>query len=210
MSRPDNATTGWHSDDEYEFPEGIDWSTVGPIEGDEPNLGVQTQPPASSNPPPPSELPQRPGSSSSSYGFTDLETLNEDDLAELDETERLYGLVTGEWTEPIHQSPPQCAHRDRHGERPLENTAPNSSRTLDTISRPIARLPTADDLVLLSSQSSTSLKRKPSSEVKKAKTLPLECTKSSSKGKETAQDILIEDVIQTVYDSFVESCSCPM
>ena len=103
MSQPDNSTTGWHSDDEYEFPEGIDWSTVGPIESDEQNLaGVQTQPP------PPSEPPQRPGSSSSSYGFTDLETLNEDDLAELDETERLYGLIAGEWIEPTHHSPPNA------------------------------------------------------------------------------------------------------
>jgi len=100
MSRPINSTAGWHSDDEYEFPEGIDWSAVGPIEGDEPNLvttaGAQTQPFAPSNPPPSSEPPQRPGSSSSSYGFTDFETLDEGDLAELDETERLYGLVTGE------------------------------------------------------------------------------------------------------------------
>lgn len=104
MSRPNNPTTAWHSDDEYEFPEGIDWSTVGPTEGDGPNLetavGTQTRTPVSSNPPPSSEPPQRPSSSSSSYGFTDLETLNEDDLAELDETERLHGLVTGEWTWP--------------------------------------------------------------------------------------------------------------
>jgi len=112
MSRHDNSTAGWHSDDEYQFPEGVDWNTIGHIEGDGPDLettagvDVQTQPPTSSNPPPPSELPQRPSSSSSSYGFTDLETLNEDDLAELDETERLYGLVTGKWTEPtISHSP---------------------------------------------------------------------------------------------------------
>ena len=111
---------------------------------------------------------------------------------------------------------PRCAHRDRCGGRPLEDTPPSSARTPDVISRPIARLPTADDLVLSSSQSSTSSKRKFSNEnaksspLKKSKTLPLECAKSSSKGKETARDIPAEDVVQAVYDSFVESCSCPM
>jgi len=100
MSRPNNSTAGWHSDDEYEFPEGVNWDAVCPTEGDGPSLEttveVQTQPSVSSNPPPSSELPQRPGSSSSSYGFVDFELLNEDDLAELDETERLYGVVPGE------------------------------------------------------------------------------------------------------------------
>ena len=102
MSQPNNSTTSLRDDDEYEFPdelEGIDWSAVGPIEGDEPKPETpaeeQTQS-APDDPPPPTELPPRPGSSSSSYGFTDIETLDEDDLAELDETERLYGLATGE------------------------------------------------------------------------------------------------------------------
>src|ERR1700744_2704295 len=106
-------------------------------------------------------------------------------------------------------------HRDRHTEDILENTPSSSARTLDAFPRPIARLPTADDIVLPSSQSSTH-KRKLSNEdiksspLKKSKTLPLECTKSSSKGKETARDVPVENVIQTVYDSFVDSCSCPM
>jgi hypothetical protein len=106
MSQPNNSTTGLRGD-EYEFPdelEGIDWSAVGPIEGDEPKPETpaegQTQ---SSAPPPPTELLSRPGSSSSSYGFADIETLDEDDLAELDETERLYGLATGEQTKPIRR-----------------------------------------------------------------------------------------------------------
>jgi hypothetical protein len=105
---------------------------------------------------------------------------------------------------------------DRHvGEIP-ENTPSSSSHTLDAISRPIARLPTADDLVLSSSQSSTSYKRRLSSEynksspLKKSRTLPLELTKSSSKGKGAARDAPVEDLIQAVYDSFVETCSCPM
>jgi hypothetical protein len=105
MSQP-NSTTG-RRDDEYEFPdelEGIDWSAVGPIEGDEPKsettAGAQTQTSAPDESPPPTEPPPRPGSTSSSYGFADIETLDEDDLAELDETERLYGLATGEWMRP--------------------------------------------------------------------------------------------------------------
>jgi len=105
MSQRNSSTTSRRGDDEYEFPdelEGIDWSAVGPIEGDEPKpeatTGVQTQPSASDNPPPPTELPPRPGSSSSSYGFADIETLDENDLAELDQTERSYGLATGERT----------------------------------------------------------------------------------------------------------------
>ena len=88
------STTGQHDDDEYEFPddlEGIDWSIVGPIEGDEPKPET-----ASGSVAPPSDLPPRPGSSSSSYGFSDIETLDANDLAELDEIERLYGLTVGE------------------------------------------------------------------------------------------------------------------
>jgi hypothetical protein len=105
MSQPNNSMTTRRGDDEYEFPdelEGIDWSAVGPIEGDEPKpettAGVQTQPPATDDPHPPTEPPPRPGSSSSSYGFDDIQTLDDDDLAELDQMERLYGLATGEWT----------------------------------------------------------------------------------------------------------------
>ena len=107
MSQPNNSATSLCGDDEYEFPdelEGIDWSAVGPIEGDEPKPEIpaeeQTQSSAPDDPPSSRELPPRPGSSSSSYGFTDIETLDEDDLAELDETERLYGLTTGEQTNP--------------------------------------------------------------------------------------------------------------
>jgi len=112
MPQPNNPATSRRDDDEYEFPdelEGIDWSTVGPIEGDEPKpetaTGAQTQSSAPVGPPPPTEPPPRPGSSSSSYGFADIETLDEGDLAELDETERLYGLATGErpqLTAPMH------------------------------------------------------------------------------------------------------------
>jgi len=109
MSQPNNSTTSLRDDDEYEFPdelEGIDWSAVGLIEGDEPKPETPTEEQTQSapdDPPPPTELPPRPGSSSSSYGFTDIETLDEDDLAELDETERLYGLATGERT--VHPLP---------------------------------------------------------------------------------------------------------
>ena len=109
MSQPNNSTTGRRGDDEFEFLdelEGIDWSTVGPIEGDEQKpetaVGEQIQSSAPGDPPPPMELPLRPGSSSSSYGFADIETLDEGDLAELDETERLYGLTTGERTQSTH------------------------------------------------------------------------------------------------------------
>lgn len=215
-----NSTTSRRGDDEYEFPdelEGIDWSTVGPIEGDEPNPGTpageQTQSSILDDSPLPTELPPRPSSSSSSYGFADIETLDEDDLAELDETERLYGLTTGELTKPTHR---RHAHCGRYVEEILENTPSSSARMLDSIPRPIARLPTAGDVAPLSSQSSVSCKRKLSSEdtksspLKKSRTLPLECTKSGLKGKETARDTPVEDVIRTLYDSFVESCSCPM
>lgn len=111
MSGLNNTATSWRSDDEYEFPdelEGIDWSVVGPIEGDEPKpestTAVRVQQLAPEGPPHHTELPPRPGSSSSSYGFTDIETLDEDDLAELDETERQYGLVAGQWPRPIYNS----------------------------------------------------------------------------------------------------------
>ena len=216
MSQPNNSATGLRGDDEYEFPdelEGIDWSTVGSIEGDEPKTEEQTQSSAPDDPPPPTELPPRPGSSSSSYGFADIETLDEYDLAELDETERLYGLATGEQTKPTCRP---YVHGDRLVEEILENTPSSSARTLDTIPRPLARLPTADDIAVLSNQSSASHKRKPSGEdikpplVKKSRTLPLERVKPSPKGKETARDTPVEDVVQTVYNSFVESCSCPM
>lgn len=112
MSQPNNSTTTRRDEDEYEFPdelEGIDWSVVGPIEGDEPKpetpAGEQIQRFAPDDPPPPTEPPPRPASSSSSYGFAEIETLDENDLAELDETERLYGLTTGEWTQPIQHTP---------------------------------------------------------------------------------------------------------
>ena len=105
---------------------------------------------------------------------------------------------------------------DHHvGEIP-ENTPSSSAQTLDTIFRPVARLPIADDLVPSSNQSSTPYKRKlPSQEgnpssLKKSRTLPLECTKSSSKGKETARGASAQDIIRVVYDSLVETCSCPM
>ena len=109
MPQPNNSVASQRDDDEYEFPdelEGIDWSAVGSVEGDEPapepTAGVQTQLSATDGLPPPTEPPPRPGSSSSSYGFTDIETLDEEDLAELNEMERLYGLVTGEPLTPTH------------------------------------------------------------------------------------------------------------
>jgi len=96
----------------------------------------------------------------------------------------------------------------------LESTPSSSARTLDDIPRPVARLPTVDDIILPSSRSSASRKRKLSSEnispLKKSRTLPLECTKATTNGKGRAQDTPVEDVIQSVYASFVESCSCPV
>jgi len=99
MSEPNYSATSRHDDNEYEFPdelEGIDWSAVGPIKGDEPK--PETTAPVSEHSDQPlfAELPPRPGSSSSSYEFPNIETLDEDDLAELDEMERLYGLTSGE------------------------------------------------------------------------------------------------------------------
>lgn len=218
MSQPNNHTTGLRCDDEYEFPdelEGIDWSAVGPIEGDEPKPEIaaeeQTQSSAPDDPPLSMELPPRPASSSSSYGFADIETLDEDDLAELDETERLYGLTTGEQTQ-LTSHP--CAYRDRRAEEILENAPSSSARTLDDIPRPMARLPTVDDIILPSSRPSAPRKRKLSSEdispLKRSRTLPLEYTKARTKGKGRAEDTPVEEIIQTVYASFVESCSCPV
>lgn len=214
MSQPNDPTTSLCCDGEYEFPdelEGIDWSVVGPIEGDEPKPEEQTQSSAPDDPSLPTDLPSRPASRSSSYGFADIETLDEDDLAELDETERLYGLTTGEQTQ-LTSYP--CAHRDRHAEEILENTPSSSARTLDDIPRPVARLPTADDIILSPSRSSGSRKRRLSDEdilpLTKSRTLPLECTQASTKGKGRAQDTPLGDVIQSVYTSFVESCSCPV
>ena len=113
--QPNTSTTSRRDDDEYEFPdelEGIDWSVVGPIEGDEPEPETTAVEQTQTSAPvvPPTDLPPRPGSSSSSYGFADIETLDADDLAELDETERLYGLVTGKWKQ---LTPPLCTHYDR-------------------------------------------------------------------------------------------------
>lgn len=96
------------------------------------------------------------------------------------------------------------------------NTSPSSTHTLHIIPRPIARLPTADDLVLPSTQSFASSKRKLSSEddqsspLKKSRTMPLECAKTGSKGKGSVRDASADDVIRAVYDSFVETCTCPM
>ena len=113
MPQSNDFTSGLR-DDEYEFPddlEGIDWSAVGPIEGDEPKpeiiARVQTQSSLPESQSPATELPPRPSSSSSSYGFPDIGSLDENDLAELDETERLYGLTPGEYAQLIHRP---CAH----------------------------------------------------------------------------------------------------
>lgn len=106
MSQPNYSATSRRGDDEYEFPdelEGIDWSSVGPIEGDEPKPETTARVSEDGAPPLSTELPPRPGSSASSYGFPEIDALDEDDLAELDETERLYGLITGELA---HFSPP--------------------------------------------------------------------------------------------------------
>ena len=40
--------------------------------------------------------------------------------------------------------------------------------------------------------------------------MPLEGAKSGSKGKGAAQHAPADDVIRAVYDSFVETCTCPM
>ena len=119
---------------------------------------------------------------------------------------------------PVSGQSTHCpyAHGDRHVAGVLENTPSSSARTLDTIPHPIARLPTADDIVVLPSQPSASHKRKlpgedtKSSLVKKSRTLPLECVKPSPKGKETARDTPVQNVVTAFYNSFVESCSCPM
>ena len=99
MSQFNSSATGRHSDDEDEFPdelEGIDWSAVGPLEGDEPRPETTARVSEDGDPLLSTEPPPRPGSSSSSYGFPEIGTLDEDDLAELDEMERLYGFTTGE------------------------------------------------------------------------------------------------------------------
>ena len=96
------------------------------------------------------------------------------------------------------------------------NTPSSSTRTLNTIPCPIARSPTADDLVLPSTHTYASNKRKLSSKddhsspLKKSRTMPLECAKSGSKGEGAAQDAPADDVIRAVYNSFVETCTCPM
>jgi hypothetical protein len=114
MPQSNDFTSRLRDDDEYEFPdelEGIDWSAVGPIEGDEPKpertARVQTQSALpESQESLATELPPRPGSSSSSYGFPDIGSLDEDDLAELNETERLYGLTPGDCTQLIYRPYP--------------------------------------------------------------------------------------------------------
>ena len=131
MPQSNDFTSGLR-DDEYEFPddlEGIDWSTVGPIEGDEPKpeitARVQTQSSLPESQSPATELPPRPSSSSSSYGFPDIGTLDEDDLAELNETERLYGLTSGDCTQPIHRpyAHPRSLHRgDPHEYIPKQHS----------------------------------------------------------------------------------------
>jgi len=193
MSQSNNSTTNWCDDDDYEFGlDGIDWSAIGRIEGDEPEskviAGAKTQPSTSSDPPPPTEIPPRAGSSPSSYGFADIETLDEDDVAKLEETERLYALETGERTCPARHL---YAHRIRRVEEIPENVPSSSARTLDTK----RKLPGKDT---------------GSSALKKPETLPSECTRPSSKGKETARNIPMEQAIQKIHDSFMISCTCPM
>lgn len=218
MAQLNYSVTSRRDDDEYEFAdglEGIDWSAVGPLEGDEPKQGTTTPVSEDGGPPLSTELPPRPGSSCSSYGFPDIGTLDEDDLARLNEAERLYGLATGELERPRSPTANMLILHRHVGEIP-ENTPSSSARTLDSIPRPIARLPTTDDLVLPSSQPSAAYKRKLSNEdyksspVKKSKTLPLECTKSSSKGKGVARDAPVENAVKAIYDSLVETCTCPM
>ena len=133
MPQSNDFTSGLR-DDEYEFPddlEGIDWSTVGPIEGDEPKpeitARVQTQSSIPESQSPATELPPRPSSSSSSYGFPDIRSLDENDLAELNETERLYGLTPGECAQLIHRP---CAHSSSlHRGDPQEYTLEQRSHT---------------------------------------------------------------------------------
>lgn len=146
-------------------------------------------------------------------GFLTLETLTR--MTWLNSTKRRGCMV---WPHVSLRNPltaPMFILLPHVGEVP-ENSPSSSARTLDIISRPIARLPTADDLIFSSSQSSTPHKRKHSSEgdksspLKKSRTLPLECTNLSSKGKGIARDAPVEDLIQAVYHSFIETCSCPM
>lgn len=130
MSQPSDSAIRCHGADEDEFPddlEGIDWSVVGPIEGDEPKpekaakANFQPSIPEESDPPQPTELPPRPGSSSSSYGF-EIETLDEDDLATLDGMERSNGLIAGEREQPTprHYIHPIFSRRGNYQERTLE------------------------------------------------------------------------------------------
>ena len=151
MSQPNNPATSRHGDDEYEFSDeldGIDWSAVGPIEGDEPKpattVQAQIQPsiPEECDPPPPTEPPPRPGSSSSSYGFSDLEALDEGELATLDEMEREYGLTTGEHERSVPL--PLCSSRVStqrsflrgHPQAPLVFLAPVNADSRVKVTRP--------------------------------------------------------------------------
>jgi hypothetical protein len=111
---------------------------------------------------------------------------------------------------------PSMLIHDHYIGRVPKDTPLSSTRTLDTIPRPMARLPTADNLVPPSTQTFVSNKRKLSSKndqtspLKKSRTMPLECAKSGSKGKQVARDASADDVILAVYNSFVETCTCPM
>jgi hypothetical protein len=125
MSQLNSSATSRRDDDEYEFPDeldGIDWSTVGPIEGDEPKPEIMARVSEVGDPPLSTEVPPRPGSSCSSYGFPDIGTLDEGDLAELNETERLYGLTTGELAQATYRpyAHPRSSRRGNSREHTLE------------------------------------------------------------------------------------------
>jgi hypothetical protein len=126
------------SNDEDEYPndfEGIDWSLVTYLEGDEkgpqapiPIAATIGDVPASSLEPPP-----RPLSSTSSYGFADVQTLDDDDLAILDQIQRLAGGVPGEFAEPTHATmfTPHCA-----AGRLEENGVSTDAQILDPVPLP--------------------------------------------------------------------------
>ena len=99
MSEPQSSAINRGTDDEYVFPDdGIDWSAVRHIQGDEPT---------------PATAPPRPGSSFSSYGFDNIGPLTDSDLATLNETERLAGLTTGELARSAHPPPTLDRHPDQ-------------------------------------------------------------------------------------------------
>ena len=143
MPQPNNPATSGHSDDEYEFPDDIDWSAVGSAGDELAQPEIQSSVSEGCDPPTiTTDLPPRPGSSSSSYGFSDLEALDEGELATLDEMEREYGLTTGEHERSVPL--PLCSSRVStqrsflrgHPQAPLVFLAPVNADSRVKVTRP--------------------------------------------------------------------------